>query len=170
MNQTLLALVVAPLLLLSAHADTLVCYPDVDEPVFSFTIPDDSWDFAPSEGDDVDGGYCTLQRGNTILYFRTVECSEESIVDAIQETFDYIIEEYDEAEIADPSELTIQGYDALGSSGTGIDADGYEWVFGFAWIFIDAENIAEVWFESTTDEVGNQRAANRILNTFAIAR
>jgi len=168
MKKTILGLLVSCLSIAPIMAESIICYPNPDEAVFTVTVPDNSWEFTPSEDESVDGGYCTLERENTILYFRTVECSEDAIMDAIEDSVDYLSEEFDEVNIEDPSELTIQGYDALASSGTGLDGDGYSWVFGFAWIFIDDQHIAEIWFESTQDEVANQRAASDILNTFTI--
>lgn len=162
MKRLLLAVFLALSLAHPASADVTIFYPSQDKPVFTVESPED-WEFEAGSKDDP---YCTLTKGDTVLYFRTVECTEEKLGEAIEETYDYVKETYPKAELPKPTELKIDGKDALVAQGAGKDEDGVATTFGFAWIFVSANHIAEVWFEAADSDKANVAAANKILNSF----
>ena len=89
-------------------ADLIISYPSKEEPVFTVQAPE-GWEFEAGTDDEP----CTLSKDDTVLYFRTVEGTEEGIEAAIEETYEYVKETYPEAELPEPKETKIDGKDAL---------------------------------------------------------
>ncbi|QIF00358.1 hypothetical protein [Roseimicrobium sp. ORNL1] len=145
-----------------ASADTTIHYPNEKEAVFTITSPDD-WEFEPGTEDDP---YCKLTKGDTVLYFQTVEGTEDGITAAIEGTYEYVKETYPKAKLPKPEETKIDGKPALAASGNGKDEDGVDTEFGFAWVFIDDKHIAELWFESSDTDKKIIAEAVKILKSF----
>jgi hypothetical protein len=145
-----------------ASADTTIHYPNEKEAVFTITAPDD-WEFEAGTEDDP---YCTLTKGDTVLYFQTVEGTEDGITAAIEGTYEYVQETYPKATLPKPEETKIDGKPALAASGNGKDEDGVATEFGFAWVFIDDKHIAELWFESSDTDKKIIAEAVKILKSF----
>lgn len=143
-------------------ADVTVHYPNQEKAVFSITAPED-WEFEPGTEDDP---YCTLSKGDTVLYFKTVEGTEEKLEEAIEETYEYVKEEYPSAELPVPKETQIDGKPALAASGQGKDTEGTKTEFGFAWVFIGEGKIAELWYESAEEDDTVTAEALKILKSF----
>jgi hypothetical protein len=142
--------------------DVTIYYPNQDKPVFSITAPE-GWEFEPGDKDDP---YCTLTKGDTVLYFKTVEGTEEKLGEAIKETYEYVHEEYPKAELPDAKETKIDGKEALAASGEGKDKEGTLTHFGFAWVFVGKGQIAELWYESSDKNEKNAKEAINILKSF----
>jgi hypothetical protein len=145
---------------------TTIYYPNQEEAVFTIEAPDD-WHF---EAGTEDNPYCTLSKDDTVLYFRTVEGTEEGIKEAIEETYEYVKETYPKAELPEPKETKIAGKEALAAAGGGKDKEGVATQFGFAWVFVSDDNIAELWFEvpETDEKLGE--AVAKILKSFKAAK
>src|SRR5690242_19426885 len=88
-----------------ASADTTIHYPNEESAVFTVTAPDD-WEFEAGTEDDP---FCTLTKRDTVLYFKTVEGTEEGITEAIEETYEYVHETYPKADLPTPEETKIHG-------------------------------------------------------------
>lgn len=146
----------------ASAADVTVHYPNEAKAVFSVTAPED-WEFEAGTEDDP---YCTLTKGDTVLYFKTVEGTEEKLGEAIEETYEYVNEEYPSAELPEPKETTIDGKPALAAAGKGKDKEGTATEFGFAWVFIGEGKIAEVWYESAEEDDTVSAEAVKILKSF----
>ncbi|RBP42473.1 hypothetical protein DES53_106181 [Roseimicrobium gellanilyticum] len=146
-----------------ASADTTtIHYPDEENAVFTVTAPDD-WEFEAGTEDDP---YCTLTKEDTVLYFKTVEGTEEALTEAIEETYEYVKETYPKAELPKPEETKIDGKPALAAAGKGKDEDGTPTEFGFAWVFVGKGKIAEIWFESADTDKKIVEEAVKILKSF----
>ncbi len=160
---TLLTILAASLALTSlASADTTIAYPSAEKPVFTITAPDD-WEF---EAGSEENPYCTLTKGDTILYFKTVEGTEEKLDEAIEETYAYVEETYPKAKMPEAKETKIDGKHALSAAGSGKDEEGVLTQFGFAWIFVGKGHIAELWFESAESDEKVTAEAAKILKSF----
>ena len=147
---------------LARAEDVTIHYPNQDKAVFTITAPE-SWEF---EAGDKDDPYCTLSKGDTVLYFKTVEGTEEKLGEAIEETYEYVQETYPKAKLPEPKEVKIDGHEALAASGSGKDKEGTETHFGFAWVFVGKGQIAELWFESSDEDTKNGEEAAKILKSF----
>lgn len=145
-----------------ALADTTIAYPSADKPDFTITAPDD-WHF---EAGDDENPYCTLSKGDTILYFKSIEGTEEKLDEAIEETYAYVQETYPKAELPEAKETKIDGKHALAAAGSGKDEDGVLTQFGFAWVFFGEDKIAEIWFESAETDKKVAAEAQKILKSF----
>ena len=163
LTSTLTAIVASLALTSLAFADLIVSYPNQEEPVFTVQAPD-SWEFEAGKDDEP----CTLTKGDTVLYFRTVEGTEAGIKEAIEETYEYVKDEYPAAELPTPEETKIDGKDSLAAAGSGKDKDGDVYHFGFAWVFINDTTIAEIWFEApeSDEKLGDEAA--QILKSFKV--
>lgn len=160
---SLLTLLAAGLAFTSlASAETTIAYPSAEKPVFTVTAPDD-WEFEAGTEDDP---YCTLTKGDTVLYFKTVEGTEEKLDEAIEETYEYVKETYPKAELPEAKETKIDGKHALAASGSGKDTEGVLTHFGFAWVFVGKGHIAELWFESSESDEKLAAEAGKILKSF----
>lgn len=157
-------IIVASLALTSlAFADLIVSYPNQEGAVFTVQAPD-SWEFEAGTDDEP----CTLSKDDTVLYFRTVEGTEEGIEEAITETYEYVKETYPNAELPKPEETKIDGKDSLAAAGSGKDKEGDVYHFGFAWVFINDTTIAEIWFEAPESDAALGEEAAKILKSFKV--
>ncbi len=140
-------------------ASTTIAYPTADDPSFMIQVPGD-WEF---EAADEEGDYFSVT-GPTgaVLYFRTVEASEDGLESAIEETIEYVNENYSDVDIEDPTEETLNGMDGFSAVGTGEDEAGDQYVFAFGWYILDDEELVEIWYEATADDEGAKVAANII--------
>jgi hypothetical protein len=163
LNSTLTAIVASLALTSLAFADLIVSYPNQEEPVFTVQAPE-SWEFEVGKDDEP----CTLSKGDTVLYFRTVEGTEAAIGKAIEETYEYVKETYPDAELPEPKETKIDGKDALAAAGDGKDKEGDVYHFGFAWVFINETTIAEIWFEAADSDEKLGDEAAQILKSFKV--
>jgi hypothetical protein len=145
-----------------AAAENIITYPNAETPAFTITAPDD-WEFEAGTEDDP---YCTLTKGDTVLYFKTVEGTEEKLDEAIEETYEYVQETYPKAELPTPKETKIDGKPALAAAGSGKDKDGVASHFGFAWVFIGKGKIAEIWFEAADSDEKIADEVAKILKSF----
>ena len=159
-----IAIIAASLALTSlVYADLIVSYPNQEEPVFTVQAPED-WEFEAGTDDEP----CTLSKEGTVLYFRTVEGTEEGIEEAITETYEYVKETYPDAELPKPEETKIDGKDSLAAAGSGKDKEGDVYHFGFAWVFINDTTIAEIWFEAPESDAALGEEAAKILKSFKV--
>ncbi|MEY4485415.1 MAG: hypothetical protein RL693_2867 [Verrucomicrobiota bacterium] len=161
---SLLTLIAASLALTSlvSAADVTIYYPSEEKPVFSITAPED-WEFEAGSADDP---YCTLTKDDTVLYFKTVEGTEEKLNEAIEETYEYVKENYPKAELPTPEKVKIDGKDAVAAAGSGKDKEGVLTHFGFAWVFVGKGKIAEIWFEAADADEKLSAEAGKILKSF----
>ena len=147
-------------------ADITVSYPSKEKPVFTVEAPDD-WEFEAGTDDDP---YCTLTKDDTVLYFRTVEGTEDGLDEAIEETYEYVKETYPKAELPTPEKTKIDGKEAVAAAGSGKDKEGDTYHFGFAWVFIGKGKIAEIWFEAAESDEKLAEEAGKILKSFKAAK
>ena len=145
-----------------ALADTTIAYPSAEKPDFTITAPDD-WHF---EAGSEENPYCTLSKGDTILYFKSIEGTEEKLDEAIEETYAYVQETYPKAELPEAKETEIDGKHAVAAAGSGKNKEGVLTQFGFAWVFFGEDKIAELWFESAESDKGVAAEASKILESF----
>ncbi len=159
---SILTLIVSLTLTSFVSADVTISYPSKEMPVFTVEAPD-GWEFEAGSEDDP---YCTLTKDDTVLYFKTVEGTEEKLDEAIEETYEYVKETYPKAELPTPKKTKIDGKDALAAAGSGKDTEGVATHFGFAWVFIGKGKIAEIWFEVADSDEKLADEAGKILKSF----
>ena len=138
---------------------TTIAYPTADDPSFLIKVPGD-WEFEAAEEE---GDYFSVT-GPTgaALYFRTIEASEDGLESAIEDTFEYVNDNYSTVDVDDPTEETLNGMDGFSAVGTGEDEAGDSYVFAFGWYILDDEEMLEIWYEATADDEGAKEAAKII--------
>ncbi len=145
-----------------AHADLTIFYPDEKNAVFSIKAPE-GWEFEAGTEEDP---YCTLSKDDTVLSFCTVEGDEDSLEEAIEGTYEYVRETYPKAELPTPEKTTIDGKAAVAAARSGKDTEGTLTQFGFAWVFVGEDKIAELWFEVPESDKDLLKEAAEILKSF----
>ncbi len=148
-----------------------IAYPTADEAAFLIDVPAD-WELAQAEED---GDYFSVEGPNgTILYFRTLNADNSkerktALMDAIQETKDYIDENYDESEWGEAVDLTLGGCEGFGADVKAVGSDSGEAVdIGCAWLMLPEYKIAEIWYEGSPDEAAEAEAAAQVLKSFRL--
>jgi hypothetical protein len=145
-----------------ASADITIFYPSEEKAVFTIQAPE-GWEFEAGTQEDP---YCTLSKDDTVLWFRTVEGNEDALDEAIEETYEYVKETYPKATLPTPEKTKIDGKVAVAAAGNGKDTEGTPTQFGFAWVFIGEDKIAELWFEVPDTDKGLLEEAAEILKSF----
>jgi len=143
--------------------DQTIAYPEEKSASFLIDAPE-NWKLEQAEDDD---GYFTLE-GPTgaVLSFRTIKGTEASLDAAIDESIEFLKENYKEPDLQKPTDDTINGLKGFASFGTGKDKeDGTPMVFGMGWYALPDNKLAEVWFTAdATDEKG-AAAAGKIVKS-----
>lgn len=144
------------------RADQTIAYPTVEQMAFQIQAPDD-WAF---EAGDNEGDYFSVASpSGATLYFRTLAAEEDGLMEAIDETKEYIDANYSDVTYDEVTKDTLNGLDGFSGSGTGKDADGNDCVFVFGWYVLDSEQLVEVWFEAGVDDDDGRQAAGNVLRS-----
>jgi hypothetical protein len=142
----------------TVHAGQTIAYPSTDNAYFTVTAPDD-WEFVPA---DEAGGFFNLN-GPTgaLISFRCVPGTGADVEDAIDETLGFVRETYNNVQVTDPQDTTLDGRPGFLMTGTGVDkATGGATKFLMAWAVMDNGNIAELWVAfDPNDKKGGSQAA-----------
>ena len=75
-------------------------------------------------------------------------------------------ETYPKAELPTPEKTTIDGKVAVAAAGNGKGTEGTLTQFGFAWVFVGEDKIAELWFEVPESDKDLLEEATEILKSF----
>lgn len=145
-----------------ARADTLA-YPTTEKTSFLIDYPSD-WTLEQAESE---GDYMTLTAPTqTILQFRTIEGTEETLKQAVVESYDYIKESYTKVELGEPKEVQQHGLRGLIAGGTGHEAEVGDVNFGVAWLELKDGTIGEIWYVAAVEDTEGRAAAVDIMNSF----
>lgn len=143
-------------------------YPTQDESLFSIRAPAD---WKVSEIEEV-GDFGTLESENgSILQFRALELENEGaamkeIEDITDSTVEFLKKNYNDIELDDPKDITIEGRPGSQLAGAGKDKDGNDVKFLSAIIALGPKSVAEVWAAVFGDEKADLAAAQDVLNSF----
>ena len=163
MTMKKVCIILTTLLLHSAlYAAQNIAYPESSTPSFTLSAPDD-WILTPA-GSDTD--YCTL-KGPTgaILYFRNIPYDAADLDKAVAETQGYIAATFTEVHLDEAVDTQLNNMVGVTAGGTGKDDQGRTIRFTCGWYNLHNGKVAEIWFESRTDDTAGQEAAKAILSS-----
>lgn len=148
---------------LAMASDVDIYYPTSDAASFVITAPEE-WELDPA---DEEGGYFDLSGPTGATFsFRTIDGQESSLLEAIEESIDYLANEYNEVELSDPKDWTPDGLEGFYATGQGVDKEsGEEVVFGLGWCAMPDGSIAEMWFVTESTDKKGTSAAERIADS-----
>lgn len=146
----------------AAHAERLA-YPSANAASFLIDYPS-SWTMTPGEDE---GDYVELEgKDGAVLYFRTIEGSEEALLDAIGESKDYLSENYSNVVLGKAKDTAQHGLEGFLATGTGTNEDGDDVNFLMAWFPLPDGTIGELWYAAFSDDAKGAKEAAAILNSF----
>ncbi|MEZ5468267.1 MAG: hypothetical protein R3F18_11545 [Lysobacterales bacterium] len=146
----------------AAHADRLA-YPSADAASFLIDYPA-SWTMTPAEEE---GDYVELAgKDGAMLFFRTIEGSEEALLAAIQDSKDYLAQDYSNVVLSKAKDVEQHGLKGFLATGTGTNEDGDDVNFLMAWFPLPDGTIGELWYAAFADDARGAKEAAAILNSF----
>jgi hypothetical protein len=156
---TLLLIVVAA----AAHAapPTTLYYPAERGADFSVVVPD-SWEL---EQADEEGGFVTVTGPTGAqLSFRTVETGDEEMSAAIEQSVQWVFDNYEDVKLGDPEDIVQNGMDGFNMTGTA-KSEGHRVVIVMAWLSLKRSHLAEVMVIVGQKDRAGLNAAERIIKT-----
>lgn len=158
-----LLLFLAGLLAVAAAPAKTLGYPDLQDASFLVDLPND-WEVEPGESI---GDYVHVNSDSGVyLAFRTIEATDNAMSEAIEQSIEFLQENYQEVQVGDPVEVKQAGLDAFLMDGTGNDSEGSNVVFRMAWVALTDGTIGEIWFAAHADDRDGINAAAAALSSF----
>jgi len=146
----------------SAHADTLA-YPSPDAASFVVDYPG-TWEMTPGEAV---GDYLTLMSsGGTTLMLRTVEGDSDTLQTSVEESIEYVHENYKDVKLSDPADSEQRGLTGFYTTGTAKDAEIGDVKIAMAWYALNDGTIGEIWFVGPSEDTDGINEAGAILDSF----
>jgi hypothetical protein len=158
------ALVLAASLCSLGSADAArLAYPSASAASFLIDYPD-HWTMTPGEEE---GDYVELEGSDgAVLFFRTIEGSEEALVEAIKDTQKDISDEYSNVVLSKAKDVEQHGLKGFLATGTGANEDGDDVQFLMAWFPLPDGTIGEIWYSAFVDDAKGTKEAVDVLNSF----
>lgn len=146
----------------SAQPVTLY-YPSQENADFSVAAPG-NWEL---EQADEEGGFFTITGPSGIqLSFRTVQTDDGEMKAAIDQSMEWMFENYDDVDLGDPEDVKQNGLDGFSMTGTGKDKEtGAQKVIVMGWLGLKASHLAEVWIIVDVKDKAGLAAADKVLKS-----
>lgn len=156
--------VFAGFLTAEAAAQTVTLYyPNQRNADFSIVVPQ-SWELDQA---DEEGGFFTVTgRSGIELSFRTVETDDDTMEAAIEQSVQWIFDNYNDVEMGDPEDIVQNGMKGFSMTGTAKDPDtGRTKVIVMGWLSLKRSHLAEVWIVVDVKDKTGLNAAERVLKS-----
>lgn len=155
-----LVLLAGSLLTSATNAETLA-YPSADAPSFLIDYPD-TWEMTP--GEEVGDYTSLLGTAGTGLMFRTVTAGD--VEQAIKDSVEYVVENYTDVTLSDPTELKQGDLPGFALSGEATDAESGRMRIAMAWFKLKDGTIGEIWFSAPVDDKNGIAEAGEVVDSF----
>jgi hypothetical protein len=150
---------------LSAQGVTLY-YPEQGNADFSVVVPG-NWDLEQAEEE---GGFFTVSGPTGVqLSFRTIETRGRAVDDAIEQSVEWVFENYDDVEMGDPEDIVQNGMEGFNMTGTGTD-DGRKVAIVMAWLALKRTHLAEVMVIVDLKDKRGLAAAEQVIKSLRSRR
>jgi hypothetical protein len=138
-------------------------YPEQDNADFSVVVPG-NWDL---EQADEEGGFFTVTGPSGVdLSFRTVETEDSQMEAAIDQSIEWIFDNYDDVELGDPEDVVQSGMQGFSMAGTAKDrSSGRTKVIVMGWLALKRTHLAEVWIIVDAKDKTGLNAAEKVLKS-----
>lgn len=146
-----------------ASAGTKLYYPNQEKADFSLEVPND-WEIEPAEEE---GGFVSVTGPTGIqLSFRTIAASSDEIDAAIEQSYEWLFDNYDDVKMDDPTDAVENGMKGFSTVGVAKDkSDGHKVVIVMEWLSLKPTHLAEVWFIVDADDKAGLDAGGRVMKT-----
>lgn len=146
----------------SAQPVTLY-YPEQRGADFSVVVPGD-WDLEQAEEE---GGFFTVTGPTGVqLSFRTVETDDDQMDAAIEQSVEWVFENFDDVELDDPEDIVQNGMEGFNMTGTAKDKDsGKTLVVVMGWLALKRTHLAEVMIVVAPKDTRGLKAAEKVLKS-----
>ena len=146
-----------------AIAGTKLYYPNQKNADFSLEVPSD-WEIEPAEEE---GGFVSVTGPTGIqLSFRTIEASKDEIDAAIEQSFEWLHDNYDDVKMDDPTDAVENGLEGFSTAGVARDkSDGHKVVIVMEWLALKESHLAEVWFIVDANDKAGLNAGGKVMKT-----
>lgn len=164
MSRNAFAFVAALFLLAAVPSQAApIYYPDQRNADFSIDVPD-NWDL---EQADEEGGFFTVTGPTGVqLSFRTIETDDDQIDAAIEQSVEWVFENYDKVEMSDPEDIVQNGMKGFNMTGTARDPQSRDKVvIVMAWLALKRSHLAEVMVIVEPNDKRGLAAAERVIKT-----
>ena len=140
-----------------------IYYPDQRNADFSIDVPD-NWEL---EQADEEGGFFTVTGPTGVqLSFRTIESDDDQIDAAIEQSVQWVFDNYDDVEMGDPEDIVQNGMTGFNMTGTARDRDSRDKVvIVMAWLALKRSHLAEVLVIVEPNDKRGLAAAERVIKT-----
>jgi hypothetical protein len=142
-------------------------YPEQGNADFSVSVPG-NWDL---EQADEEGGFFTVNGPTGVqLSFRTIEMEEGEIDAAIEQSVQWVFDNYDKVEMGDPEDIVQNGMEGFNMTGTARDENGRRVIIVMAWLALKRTHLAEVMFIVSPNDKAGFAAAERVIKSLKRVR
>jgi len=149
---------------LAASADAqpvTLYYPEQGNADFSVVVPG-NWDLEQAEEE---GGFFTVTGPTGVqLSFRTVETEEDDMQAAIEQSIEWLFENYQNVEMGDPEDIVQNGMEGFNMTGTARDGKRRVAVV-MAWLALKRSHLAEVIVVVDTNDRAGLNAADKVIKS-----
>jgi hypothetical protein len=146
-----------------ASAATKLYYPNQQRADFSLDVPED-WEIEPA---DEEGGFVSVTGPTGIqLSFRTIEANKDTIDAAIEQSYEWLFENYDDVKMDDPTDAVENGLEGFSTVGIAKDkSDGHKVVIVMEWLYLKPTHLAEVWFIVDANDKAGLNAGGKVMKS-----
>lgn len=138
-------------------------YPQQRGADFSVVVPG-NWDLEQAEEE---GGFFTVTGPTGVqLSFRTVETDDDQMDAAIEQSVEWIFENYNDVELDDPEDVVQNGMEGFNMTGTATDkSDGRPYIVVMGWLALKRSHLAEVMIIVSPKDKAGLNAAEKVLKS-----
>ena len=148
-------------------APVTLYYPEQGNADFSVTVPG-NWDLEQAEEE---GGFFTVTGPTGVqLSFRTIEMDQDEIEAAIEQSVQWVFDNYSKVEMGDPEDIVQNGMDGFNMTGTARDENGRPVAIVMAWLALKRTHLAEVMFIVSPNDKAGFSAAERVIKSLKRVR
>lgn len=144
-------------------APVTLYYPQQRNADFSVVVPG-NWELEQAEEE---GGFFTVNGPTGVqLSFRTIETDDDEIDAAIEQSVQWVFDNYDDVEMGDPEDIVQNGMTGFNMTGTARDRDtGRKLVVVMAWLALKRSHLAEVMVIVDTKDQRGLNAAEQVIKS-----
>lgn len=138
-------------------------YPNQKNADFSIDVPGD-WELEQAEEE---GGFFTVTGPSGVqLSFRTVPMNNADMEAAIEQSVQWVFDNYEDVEMGDPEDIVQNGMDGFNMTGTATNPDsGDTVVIVMAWLALKRTHLAEVLVVLDPSDKRGLSAAENVIKT-----
>jgi hypothetical protein len=145
-----------------AEDNNIIAFPTIEKASFLIEVPP-TWELTQAESEE-DFFHLDGPTG-AIFSFRTIEGTEETLKEAIDDTLSHVGSLFTDIELSDAQDWQPNGLTGFYATGSGKSADNEPVSIGVAWCALPDGKIAQVWFVSDANDAAGMREAEFIANS-----